>query len=97
MSCTPKIDQISDFLFLSSYDNANENNDDGTLESFDTSGEYPEIDMQYILSRDEFQPCPGKITEWSTWSNCDRSCDNGIRIRTRGCFDVNGNQLGLGY
>ena len=52
--------------------------------------------MQYILSRDEFQPCPGKIAEWSTWSNCDRSCDNGIRIRTRGCFDKNGNQLGFG-
>ena len=52
--------------------------------------------MQYILSRNEFQPCPGKVGEWSTWSNCDRSCDNGIRIRTRGCFDKNGNQLGIG-
>ena len=32
-----------------------------------------------------FQPCPGEWQEWGQWSNCDRSCFDGIRVRERAC------------
>ena len=79
------------------YDNANGDNEDGTEESFDASGKYPPIDLAELFSRPELQECPGNVEEWASWSNCDRSCGEGIRIRTRGCFDQDGNELGAGW
>ena len=32
-----------------------------------------------------FQPCPGEWQEWGHWSNCDRSCSDGVRVRERAC------------
>ena len=32
-----------------------------------------------------FQPCPGEWQEWGQWSNCDRSCSDGVRVRERAC------------
>ena len=32
-----------------------------------------------------FQPCPGEWQEWGQWSNCDRSCSDGVRVRERTC------------
>ena len=32
-----------------------------------------------------FQPCPGEWQEWGQWSNCDRSCFDGVRVRERAC------------
>ena len=28
-----------------------------------------------------FQPCPGTWESWGEWSNCDRSCNDGLRVR----------------
>ena len=43
------------------------------------------------------QPCPGAIGDWTSWSNCDRSCDAGVRIRSRKCFDSQtGDELDAG-
>ena len=28
-----------------------------------------------------FQPCPGTWEQWGSWTNCDRSCNDGLRIR----------------
>ena len=41
--------------------------------------------------------CQGTIGEWTSWSNCDRSCNEGVRIRTRKCFDADGNELDAGF
>ena len=32
-----------------------------------------------------FQPCPGTWESWGEWSNCDRSCNDGLRVRN--CFE----------
>ena len=47
-------------------------------------------DYESIFARPEMQPCPGVIGEWEEWSNCDRSCGAGIKIRTRECSDERG-------
>ena len=28
-----------------------------------------------------FQPCQGTWEQWGSWTNCDRSCNDGLRIR----------------
>ena len=40
-----------------------------------------------VLSRREYQACTGVWGEWEEWSNCDRSCHDGIRIRERECSE----------
>ena len=30
-------------------------------------------------------PVNGGFTSWSTWGACDKSCDIGVRVRTRTC------------
>ena len=40
-----------------------------------------------LFSRPEYQKCTGTWSEWAEWSNCDRSCLDGIRIRERDCSE----------
>ena len=40
-----------------------------------------------VFSRREYQKCTGTWGEWAEWSNCDRSCNDGIRIRERACSE----------
>ena len=40
-----------------------------------------------IFNRPEYQKCTGTWGEWEQWSNCDRSCKDGIRIRERPCSE----------
>ena len=38
-----------------------------------------------LFARPEYQKCTGNWGTWGEWSNCDRSCYDGIRIRERQC------------
>ena len=38
-----------------------------------------------VLSRSCNSPCPGAVSDWSSWSACSRKCDLGIKMRSRTC------------
>ena len=59
-------------------------------QGWDSETGYKVPDYDALFARDEMQPCPGVIGQWSVWSNCDRSCGAGIKIRTRDCSDERG-------
>ena len=40
-----------------------------------------------LFARPEYQKCTGTWGEWEQWSNCDRSCHDGIRVRERACSE----------
>merc|ERR1719284_28825 len=80
-------------------DNANEENEPTDFEAACIGNKdcYEKPDWMTLFSRPELQPCPGTVGEWTSWSNCDRSCNEGVRIRTRKCFDSDGNELDAGF
>lgn len=80
-------------------DNANEENEPTDFEEacIGNTDCYEKPDWMTLFSRPELQPCPGSVGEWTSWSNCDRSCNEGVRIRTRKCFDSDGNELDAGF
>ena len=57
---------------------------------FDQDTGYVEPDYEKLFAKHEMQPCPGVIGEWTEWSNCDRSCGGGVKVRTRECSDERG-------
>ena len=64
-------------------DNANEENEPTDFEEacIGNTDCYEKPDWMTLFSRPELQPCPGTVGEWTSWSNCDRSCNEGVKIR----------------
>ena len=41
--------------------------------------------QQLLLMTSIFNLVDGQWSDWSSWSNCDVTCDKGIQTRTRTC------------
>ena len=68
----------------------NEADDETNGSGQDHETGYVSHDYEALFARHEMQPCPGVIGEWNQWSNCDRSCGAGVKIRRRECSDERG-------